>query len=94
MLKRGYEVYLPLIKTLRQWSDRKKKVEVPLIPSYIFVRVNSREYHEVIKTPGAVAFVTFEGKAARISENQMDTLKSAVDNSLNIEVDRTNLLPG
>jgi transcription antitermination factor NusG len=35
--KFGFEPYLPLQKVLRQWSDRKKKVELPLFNSYIFV---------------------------------------------------------
>jgi transcriptional antiterminator RfaH len=39
LLRHGFEPYLPLQKVLRQWSDRKKKVEVPLFNSYIFVRV-------------------------------------------------------
>ena len=36
----GVETYLPLQKTLRQWSDRKKKVSIPLFNSYVFVRVD------------------------------------------------------
>jgi len=46
------EYYLPLIKTIRQWSDRKKKVEVPLINSYIFVRIIEKEYLKVLQTTG------------------------------------------
>ena len=37
LLRRGFEVFLPLQKVMRQWSDRKKKVEVPLFNAYIFV---------------------------------------------------------
>ena len=40
----GYTIYLPLIKTLKQWSDRKKMVEIPLIPGYIFVNVSKIFY--------------------------------------------------
>ena len=35
--KKGIQSYLPLVKTLRQWSDRKKMVEFPLLPGYVFV---------------------------------------------------------
>jgi transcriptional antiterminator RfaH len=41
--KNGFEVYCPLIKTLRQWSDRKKKVQIPMFPGYIFALTNDGE---------------------------------------------------
>ena len=37
--KKGIESSLPLMTTIRQWSDRKKKVEVPLFRSYLFVKI-------------------------------------------------------
>ena len=40
MRNAGYEVFLPTYVTLRQWSDRKKKVEFPLIPGVVFVKNN------------------------------------------------------
>lgn len=85
----GYTVYLPLIKTLRQWSDRKKMVEIPLISSYVFVNVNEKEYYNILETPGVVSYVTFEGKAAPIRESQIDIMRNAIEGNLKIEaVDR------
>lgn len=86
MHKNGYQVYLPLVKTLRQWSDRKKKVEVPLISSYVFVKVSEKEYYSILNTPGALAYVTFEGKAAPIRESQMEAMRMAVEGNLDIEL--------
>ena len=40
----GIEAYLPLRKTLKQWSDRKKMVEEPLITSYVFVNITNENY--------------------------------------------------
>ena len=37
--KKGFEVYLPMLKERRKWSDRKKWVEFPLFRSYVFVRI-------------------------------------------------------
>ena len=37
--KIGVEVYCPMITQVKQWSDRKKKVEMPLINSYVFVNI-------------------------------------------------------
>ncbi len=86
MQKQGYKVYLPLVKKLKQWSDRKKKVEVPLIASYVFVCVNEKEYYDVLAIPGASRYITFEGKAVAIPEKQINALKAAVDNNMQIEL--------
>ena len=60
--EKDIETYLPLVKTLRQWSDRKKMVEVPLFNSYVFVYVDLLEHFKVRQVPGIVNFVCFEGK--------------------------------
>jgi transcriptional antiterminator RfaH len=78
--------YLPTIKTLKQWSDRKKKVEEVLFKSYVFVNLDERAYYEALKTPGAVKYVSFEGKAATISEKQIETIKKTLENSLEFEI--------
>jgi transcriptional antiterminator RfaH len=90
----GYEAYLPLVKTIRQWSDRKKKVEVPLISCYVFVHVSEAEYYKILSTPGVVRYVTFEGKAAPIPDLQIDTMKKAIEGNLNIEATTKKITPG
>ncbi len=69
------EVYLPLYKTIRQWSDRKKKVDLPLIRGYLFVHIKDREYFEVLKIQGVVTFVKFLGKPTSIPAWQIQNLK-------------------
>lgn len=71
----GIDAYLPLQKKLRQWSDRKKWVESPLISGYIFVNISKFEYDKVLQTLGVVSYVRFEGKAAVIPESQIDIIK-------------------
>jgi transcriptional antiterminator RfaH len=73
--KQGIEHYLPLIKTLKQWSDRKKKVEEPLIRSYIFVRISPKEYRTVLQTPGVVTIIHFSGKPVPVPDWQINNLK-------------------
>jgi len=75
LLEAGIEVYFPVQKTLKQWSDRKKKVEEPLIRSYVFVKITGKKYTEVLKTYGVVKFVKFEGIPAPIPEWQINNLK-------------------
>jgi len=72
---RGLECYLPIIKTLRQWSDRKKWVELPLFTSYVFVKIDEKNYYDVLNIPGTVKYVSFEGKAVEIPEKVIEEIK-------------------
>ncbi len=77
LTQKNIRCYLPLIKTLQQRSDRKKWVELPLLPSYLFVNVTEKERFAVLNTPGAVRYVAFEGQAVPIPAEQiayLDTL--------------------
>ena len=80
------EVFLPLQKTFRIWSDRKKLVEVPLLSSYVFVRVTAKDFPKVYKVPGVVRFVTFEGQPASIPQKQIDNLRLLINSDTDIEV--------
>ncbi len=89
------ECYLPLVKKLRQWSDRKKWVYDPLIRSYIFVKISDdREYLNVLDTDGVVCFITFEGKAAKIPDKQINDIKLLLASEKELEVTHENLEPG
>lgn len=86
LLQRGFQVYLPLQKKLKQWSDRKKWVEEPLFNSYMFVYVCEREYYDVLQTPGVVRYITFSGKAAPIREDQINLLKKILSSESELEI--------
>ena len=73
--RKGIEVFLPLIRTLKQWSDRRKWVEEPLFRSYLFVNIKPAEYFDVLNTPGLVRYVTFEGKPVLVPQVQIDAIK-------------------
>jgi len=89
----GIESYLPIYKVLRQWKDRKKMVEEPLLRSYIFVRVSHKEYYEVFKIDGVVRYVCFAGKAAPIKESQIESLKIILSNNFEVVVLEKNNIP-
>jgi transcriptional antiterminator RfaH len=74
--KSSIELYLPLQKTLRQWSDRKKIVYEPLFRSYVFVRVNNKDYFKVLNIFGSVRFVTIAHEAIPIPDCQIDAIRT------------------
>jgi transcription antitermination factor NusG len=71
----GYKVYLPLMSTIRQWSDRKKKVQVPLIPSYIFVNLEEKHLNELFQFNGVTGVLKYLRKPAVVQDFEIDNLK-------------------
>ena len=76
LLRGGYEVYLPLMKTLKQWSDRKKKIEEPLYKSYVFFRGTEAERQEAIKTSGVVRCLYYLGEPALVRDTEIEAIKT------------------
>ena len=92
---KNIEAFLPIQKKLRQWSDRKKWVDMPLIPGYLFVKVSRKEYDLALQSNHIVTYVRFEGSAAVIPERQIDYLKLLLkQDNLNIEIIQEKLEPG
>ena len=71
----GIEHFLLLQRTLRRWSDRKKLVDLPLIPGYCFVNIPENHILYVLQIQNVVAVVKFNGKPAVIPEMQIEFLK-------------------
>lgn len=85
--KMGLRAYCPLVTEIKQWSDRKKKVETPLIPSYIFIQIDSADRDLVFQVPGVVRYLFWLGKPAIVRDNEISTLKEWVDGSHKIKVE-------
>nr|WP_320118819.1 UpxY family transcription antiterminator [uncultured Marinifilum sp.] len=95
LCSKSIECYLPLKKQLRQWSDRSKWVEEPLLRSYLFVKVSEREYYDVVNSNYAVRYVTFGGKAVPIPEKQILTLQRFLENeNQKVDLSHENLEKG
>jgi transcriptional antiterminator RfaH len=91
---KGIEVYLPLQRRLKQWSDRKKWVNEPFIKSYIFVHIREHEQTEVLMTKGVARFIYFSGKIASMPDRQINELKLLIASPYELEVTETDLQPG
>ncbi len=91
----GIECFLPLQKQLRQWKDRKKWIEVPLMTGYCFVRINNFEFDKVLRTCNVVGYVVFEKKAAVIPDTEIEYLKKMIMQSeFEVRVSRDTFMPG
>lgn len=86
LLKKDIEAYVPVIKTMRQWSDRKKMLEMPLLNGYVFVRCDEAQKDKVLQTKGVVGFVRSEGKIAIVRDLEIERLKQLVQLGYQLEV--------
>ena len=68
-----------------QWSDRKKKVQVPLFSSYIFVYLNIKEISKVFGIPGVVRFLSTRGKKDIVPEKDIETIRTLVSSKLTLK---------
>lgn len=81
----GHEVLLPMRTTIRQWSDRKQKVEVPLFPSYLFAHVDERGRLDVLQDEAVVKTVHFGGRLATVSAGEIQLLRSLLETPERVE---------
>uniref|UniRef100_UPI0040495CDC UpxY family transcription antiterminator n=1 Tax=Flavobacterium sp. TaxID=239 RepID=UPI0040495CDC len=78
----GIESFCPMVKTIRKWSDRNKMVEVPLLPSYVFVNMEEQDRSKVFEVLGVVQFLYWLKKPAIIRQDEIDTLKKALSKTI------------
>lgn len=75
LINLGVECYCPLITKVQQWSDRKKKVEVPLFNSYVFVQLQEKDRNLVFQSVGVVRYLFWLGKPAIVRDEEIATIK-------------------
>jgi transcription antitermination factor NusG len=86
LLEENIEAYLPLYTTLRQWKDRKKKIELPLFNSYVFVRVNEKERLKALEIYGVVKFVYYLKKPAIVRPKEITAIKRFLNKSEGLRI--------
>ncbi|WP_026473045.1 UpxY family transcription antiterminator [Alkaliflexus imshenetskii] len=90
----GIKAYLPLKRELKQWSDRKKWIETPVINSYIFICIPQSEYRKVFDVRGVVAYVSHKGKAVVIPDDEIEAMRRTVENKLTFSVETSTIHKG
>lgn len=83
---KGMCTYLPLQKLTRHYTRKVKKVELPLISCYIFVKITKAEYVPVLETPDVVHFVKFAKQLLAIPEEEMQLLQRVVGENIEVEI--------
>ena len=75
----GIEAYCPVKQEVKQWSDRKKKILVPVLPSMVLVNIDEKERNKVFDIPGVSHYMFWLGKHAIVKEEEVDSLKTLLN---------------
>jgi transcription antitermination factor NusG len=84
LAKMGITSYFPVHFVFRQWSDRVKRLEMPLFPNYIFIHISPQERHEALEAKELVRYVCFDGKPATVPNSLIDSLKSVSEGEVEV----------
>ncbi len=87
--------YLPLQKVTRRYTRKIKKLELPLISCYIFVKIRANEYLPVLETENVVRFVRFSKNLLSIPEKEIQIIRKVVgEEGIELEAEPTQLYAG
>jgi len=89
--EKNIQVYCPLNRVVRQWSDRKKMVLEPLFKGYVFVYIQEKEKLAILQTPGVVNFVYWNGKPAIVRASEIDTIQRFLREFAEVDIEELDL---
>ncbi|MUH38104.1 UpxY family transcription antiterminator [Zobellia amurskyensis] len=94
LTKMNIQVYCPIVKEVRFWSDRKKTVETPLIKSYVFIKSTEANRSTAFSVHGVERYLFWLGKPAIVRNEEIEVLKDWVSNDAVEDVVYAQLQPG
>ncbi|WP_394749649.1 UpxY family transcription antiterminator [Spongiimicrobium salis] len=90
----GFESFLPTITVMRQWADRKKKVVKPLFPTYIFLKIHSKQdFFKVLDIHGVFKYIKFGGNYAKLHDSEIEKIKYFLNLDGVSEIDTISNIP-
>ena len=75
LLSLGINAYCPTRSEIRFWSDRKKRIQVPVLPSMVLVNIDDKDINRVFESSGVIRYMYWLGKKAIVRQNEVDILK-------------------
>ena len=75
LVEHGIGCFLPLYCSVRRWKDRRKVLDLPLFPGYVFVKVNDQNRLSLLRLPGVLGLICVQGKPARVPSTEIQNLR-------------------
>jgi transcription antitermination factor NusG len=85
LTQRSVEHFLPQYESIRRWKDRRTRLQLPLFPGYVFVRLNLRDRLRVLQIPSVVRLVGFNGHPTVLPDQDIDALRNSAAANLRTE---------
>ncbi|OFX86568.1 MAG: hypothetical protein A2W99_15640 [Bacteroidetes bacterium GWF2_33_16] len=86
LLKDGFDSFLPMHWIVRQWSDRKKKLLVPMFPNYIFANIEYSHIWEILKNSKVICCVKFNNQPSFLKQKEIDNIVKIINNDYLFEI--------
>ena len=83
LLSMGINAYCPTRSEIRFWSDRKKRIQVPVLPSMVLVNIDTKDMNRVFESSGVIRYMFWLGKRAIVRQNEVDILKKYLKGDYN-----------
>ncbi len=80
--RKSIETFLPLYEAVRRWKNGDHRVQLPLFPGYAFVRIALRDRQEVLKVPGVVCLVSFNGTPIALPDEEVESMRQVLSRGL------------
>ena len=81
----GIEAYCPVRTEVKFWSDRKKSILIPVLPSMVLVKIDKNKRNQVFNIPGVVRYMFWLNKHAVVRDIEVDSLKLLLESNNIIE---------
>ena len=94
LLSFGIEAYCPIRKEIRFWSDRKKKVDIPVLPSMVLVRLKEEDVNDVFNIDGVIRYMFWLGNRAVVTEHEVGVLKNYLEGNTTLNQEIIKFNPG
>jgi transcription termination/antitermination protein NusG len=80
----GITTFLPIVVEIHRWSDRRKKVELPLFPGYVFLRasLSPQLRRSVTFARGTAGFITMQGEPIAIPDEQIESVQKLLSKNV------------
>ena len=84
LLSLGINAYCPTRTELKVWSDRKKKIDMPVLPSMILVNIEEKDINKVFESTAVLRYMFWLGKRAKVRQFEVDILKKYLDAGISV----------
>lgn len=83
--EQGFQVFLPTYQSWRSWSDRRKLLQLPLFPSYVFIQVDLQAQSRVMRAPGFLWFVHNSHGPVQVEETELEAINRLLASGLEFD---------